>query len=676
MKRFGLKAIAAALALTMVASLGVPATAKAEDVKLIAPAPKAGNVLEITQSMVDTDGELVLSGEKLDKVVIPNDVDVKRIYVDGSEIGELSIESGNTPEIQIWDAQIKDVTVTPSELIDLNDALGEYIDVMIASEDPSKFDIAGFINDIQAKNKALSTEAPTVALKGADMEGSAQKVENITLSGNAKVDCADGTMPVALNVAYTSATQDMNVTISGYVGDMNITQNKSENGVFGIVNVKAEDSLFGTISVATEGEGNVILRSPDSVVETVKCTSVGDGTAEGLFSLNMPANNLVTDAGAKNCNISVLSSVDNIKMEGTEVAVDIGPNAEVMEASIAGADNSMTGAGNVAECTIEPGCVATVTMAGISNITGSNTFAPVVPMPQLPKPEPPSDVVLYNLNGSDTIEVTGNKAKMTGTYATAAYDIPADLQNNIKSIKIVMESDKQTAIKLIDESGALIDLNGAGWCTDSVNWYNGTDEVTMKAATKVFNLSGKTVTRIDFMSCGTNQLPLNVTVKDIEVTLLEEGEQVTVDPVTITVDQCWWYQDNSGAGNKNDNAPVNGEVSFALSGQYNEYKFQLPGDKTFELSKYTKVEVEFESDNPVGVKIWPEDADVQKHPTGGYGVELICKYGQTGKVEVDLMSGWSDLYGDASGLSVRNIGFVMTEADKTANLKIKSFTFK
>lgn len=675
MKRFGLKAIAAALALTMVASLGVPATAKAEDVKFIAAAPKAGNVLEITQSMVDADGELVLSGEKLDKVVIPNDVDVKRVYVDGSEIGELSIESGNTPEIQIWDAQIKDVTVTPSELIDLNSALVEYIDVMLASETPEAYDIGGFINDIQAKNKALSTEAPKVVLKGADME-TGQKIENLNLTGNAKVDCADGVMPGALNVAYTPGAQDMSVTISGYVGDMNVTQNKAANGAFGILDVKTENSLLGSVNVATEGDGNVILRSPDSVVETVNYTSVGDGTAKGLFSLNMPANNLVTDAGAKNCNISVLSSVDNIQMDGTAVALDVGPNAEVMEATIAGAENSMTGAGNVAECTIAEGCTATVTMAGISNVAGNNTFAPVVPMPKLPKPEPPSDVVLYDLNGSDAIEVTGNKSKMTAQYTTAAYDIPAELQNNIKSIKIVMESDKQTAIKLIDETGALIDLNGAGWCTDSVNWYNGSDEVVMKDATKIFNVGGKTVTRIDFMSCGTDQLPLNVTVKDIEVTLFEEGEQVTVDPVTITVDQCWWYQDNSGAGNKNDNAPVNGEVSFALSGQYNEYKFQLPGDKTFELSKYTKVEVEFETDNPVGVKIWPEDADVQKHPDYGYSVELICKYGQTGTVEVDLMSGWSSLYGDASSLSVRNIGFVMTETDKTANLKIKSFTFK
>lgn len=671
MKRFGLKAIAAALALTMVASLGVPATAKAEEAKLIATAPKAGNVLEITQSMVDADGELVLSGEKLDKVVIPNDVDVKRVYVDGSEIGELSIESGNTPEIQIWDAQIKNVTVTPAELIDLNSSLVEFIDVMLASDTPEAYDIGGFINDIQAKNKALSSEAPTVVLKGADMEGSAQKIENLTLSGNAKVDCAEGSMPVALNVAYTSGEVNMDVTISGYVGDMNITQNKSESGAFGIVNVKAVESLFGNINVATEGNGNVILRSPDSVVETVNCTSVGDGTAEGLFSLNMPANNLVTDAGAKNCNISVLSSVDNIKMDGTAVAVDIGPNAEVMEANIAGAENSMTGAGNVAECTIEPGCTATVSMAGISNVVGSNTIAPVVPMPQLPKPEPPSDVVLIDLNGDGLIEVTGNKAKMTASYKSAGYEIPAEMQNNIKSIKIVMESDKQTAIKLLDENGAIIDLNGAGWCTDSVNWYNGSDEVVMKEATKIFNVGGKTVTRIDFMSCGSDQLPLNVTVKDIEVTLFEEGEQVTVEPVTVTVDDCWWWND------KTNNPAVNGEVTYALTGQYNEFKVQMPGeDKKFKLSKYSQVVVEFESDAPVAVKIWPEDGDVQKHPTGGYGVELICKYGQSGTVTINLQSGWNELYGDASGLNVKNIGFAMMEKDVTANLKIKSFTFK
>ena len=57
MKKLGLRALAGGLALLMVAGLGTPAAATAQDDLLILAPAQELKVLEITKDMVDEDGE-------------------------------------------------------------------------------------------------------------------------------------------------------------------------------------------------------------------------------------------------------------------------------------------------------------------------------------------------------------------------------------------------------------------------------------------------------------------------------------------------------------------------------------------------------------------------------------------------------------------------------------------
>lgn len=402
MKRFGLKAIAAALALTMVASLGVPATAKAAEEKLVtAASPKKGTVLEVTQSMVDSDGELVLSGESFDVVVIPNDIEVTRLYLDDCVIGELSIESGNNPEIQVWDTQIKDVTVVPAELVDENAALVEYVEFMLAQEDQEAIDVSGYMKEIVAKNAALSAKAPSIVLKGADMESSTQKIENLNLKASVKLDCSEGNMPAALNVAMEGGKQNVSITVKGFEGDMNVTQANTPDGQFAILNVKAEDSNFKNVDVAATGNGNVVLRSADSKVGTVNYTSV-ESTAPmvGTLSLDMDADKLVTDAKTSNASISVHSAVKEVAIDGNAVALSLGSAAKVTAATVAGKDNSISGTGTMTDCVIAEGSTASVIVPGAA-VEGNNA-EPVVSVPE-PDLTPEEEARLPIVDG-DTIQ--------------------------------------------------------------------------------------------------------------------------------------------------------------------------------------------------------------------------------------------------------------------------------
>ncbi|MGN1084066.1 MAG: hypothetical protein ACI4QX_03625, partial [Lachnospiraceae bacterium] len=95
MKKLGLRVLAGSLAALMVASTFAPVkTASATSGIVIAPAPTALKTLHITADMVDDDGEIIISGETWDRVVISKEAAAKEIYLDEVKVGELVVESG------------------------------------------------------------------------------------------------------------------------------------------------------------------------------------------------------------------------------------------------------------------------------------------------------------------------------------------------------------------------------------------------------------------------------------------------------------------------------------------------------------------------------------------------------------------------------------------------------
>ncbi len=635
MKRFGLKAIAAALALTMVASLGVPASAKAEEKKviLIAPSPKAGNVLEVTQSMVDSEGELVLSGESFDKVVIPNDIEIVRLYVDGCEISELNIESGNNPEIQVWDSRIQNVTVVPAELIDVNKSLGEYLAVMQAQEN-AELDVNGFLNDILAKNKALSSKAPQVVLKGADMESSAQKIENLNLKGNAKLDCTEGKMPVALNVGIEPGQSEVSVTVKGFVGDMNVTQTNAPEAQFGILDVKAVDSLFENVNVAATGNGNVVLRSPDSVIQTVNYTSLESTVPmEGMLSLNIPASELVTSAEASNATINLLASVDDVKIDGKGVALNVGSGVEVLTATVAGQENSIAGSGKMTDCTIAEGSTASVVMPGAS-VAGNNTYVPVISVPVRPEkpstnkpvalPDTPAipeanenrivitDLKMHDAGASVTENEDGSVTiKASAEWQSAIFNL-ADYGIDgaeVQSVKIIGAANHQYCVKLLESEEVEASLERSNGFHAEYSSFNAqVINLPLQVAGQV-NLQNK-FERIAIMSLPKNTdhnytpLPLEVKITAIVFNMKQSGggsnenlpDTVTVDvsglkkiygPVDVKADGDAMVAEFTGAGA--DNGYAGAQISL--------------GDNMINVSDYPYVKAYGSFDKKVAFKV-------------------------------------------------------------------------
>jgi len=376
MKRFGLKAIAATMALLMTAGLSAPAATEAADDKLVTSA--AGKALVITQDMVDSEGEFVLSGENFEKVVLPSDVEIKNLYVDGCEIGEFIVEGGNNPKVQLWDVQIKNVTVSAADIIDENKAIVEYLDIMKGKESTEEFDVDKFLQEVRENNERLSSLVPEIRLMGADMESSKQEIGALTLAGNAKVNVSKGNTPGELNVAFNSAQSKMDVTIEGYKGDINVDQATAKDVAFGILNIKTKKSEIENVNVKAQGNTNIALRSSDS-----KATNVNfDGGASAMLTVAAPVDNLKVAESASNATVKVLTPLISADVQGKSVTLNLGPAASVETATIAGSGNVVSGSGDLQDCTIEEGCTASVQIPGAA-VTGDNTYQPIISSPSV-----------------------------------------------------------------------------------------------------------------------------------------------------------------------------------------------------------------------------------------------------------------------------------------------------
>ena len=204
MKKLGLRAVAGGLAVLMAVAGFAPASASAADMLITAKAPKT---LVITADMVDDDGEIVISGEKWDRIIVEKEAAAKDIYFDGVEVGELVVESGSESNIQLWEVAAQQVTVKEPELVelDINEIRTLYADKETKAQ---AFDL--YLKSREDNKKTL-TKAPSIVT----MEDAV--VESLTVSGSVELNVAQGAVK-AVSLEANAKVSQMNVTLNGYEG--------------------------------------------------------------------------------------------------------------------------------------------------------------------------------------------------------------------------------------------------------------------------------------------------------------------------------------------------------------------------------------------------------------------------------------------------------------------------
>ncbi len=349
MKKLGLRAVAGSLALLLTASVFAPATAaSAADMLVTAKAPKT---LVLTADMVDDDGEIVISNEDWDRIVVENDVVAKTIYFDGVEVKELVVESGSKTKVQLWDVDAAQVTVQEPEFdaVSLKDILP-----LLADKETQQAALKMYLDNKQA-NEAAAKLVPTILTK----EGA--KVETLVARANANLDLADGDVSeVALE-----ASEKLNrakVTLKNYDGDVTYKGNDKFSSMT-LKNVNSNISL--TVDESTD-KNYFTVTGKDSLVEKAEVA----GNAK--VSLDAPMGTVEISKKATAAQVTILDSTEELKVAAKGAKVELTMNADVALATVTGDNVKVEGDGALKEAKLE-GKGAYVATNG-TKVEGENTY--------------------------------------------------------------------------------------------------------------------------------------------------------------------------------------------------------------------------------------------------------------------------------------------------------------
>lgn len=566
MRKFGVRALACGLAALMGIGLAAPAAANAEDVLLIAPAPNSAKVLYITEDMVDSDGEIVISGENWDRVVISKEAAAKDIYFDQVTVGELVVESGSDSNVQLWEVDAKKLTVTEPSLSVLT-----IDDLRSLLADPATQNTA---IDLYFKNAAKNQQA--LAKTPSIVTMADAKVDEVAARANVNLNLAEGSVG-AVALEASDILERVEVTLKGFAGEVSYVGGENVN----ITTLKMVDSDLSKFTVK-ESDGNNYLN-----VEA-KNSSAGDVAVEGnaQVAFNAPADSLVVTEKATAAQVAVMNKVGKLSVAADKANVEVAPSGKVSSATVEGDNVTITGNGTLKKVDIT-GKGAYVSTEG-TEVEGDNVY--VKPVFKIPMEEI-TDINLEAVDAGATVTKNADGSStvvFTPKYQSARFTMPESINKDlISSVIIEANYNAQFCVKFLGTNKA-DDYPGFGTKTAT----DGTFTYFISSATQ--KLAG-----LDFMGLDD---PLKLTIKKITINLLDKVPEAPVvpdpsAPSGLTEDDYVIYnvgdlEVRSGEGGSwgyNDAESVHGGVKYSFSDQYAEVKYLLP--EAITLGDFTKFAV-------------------------------------------------------------------------------------
>ena len=633
MRKFGVRALACSLAAALVMTgLATPSVAKAEDILLIAPAPESVKTLYITADMVDCDGEIVISGESWDRIVVSKEAESKDIYFDQVNVKELVVESGSSSNIQLWEVKADTVTVKEPELSELS---VKELSSLLADPATQHMALELFIKSIEEKQK-FQQKAPSVVTM-ADAQ-----IGEVVAHGNVMLDFAQGEVG-NLVVKASEKQQRVDVTVKNYSGEISYKGGETRN----ITTLKLVDSRVKALKVDESAANNYLnVNNKDSVAMKVEVA----GNAQ--VSLNIPMGELAVTEAATAAQISLLNVVDEMNISASGAKIHVSPLASIADSTVEGDNVRITGSGHLAAVDIT-GKGAYVSTKG-TKVEGENTYVEPVYV------EKPYDSWSENFASAD-VNANLNQAMNGGkfTYNEEGYGVASsakgwegfsvtlDNKDNgsaasfVIKMKVKKLDGTATQVRMTTPPGCsasymdVVDLNGQ-WQTITSN--------------KISVPGGGTV---NVMVAPTdNSHTLELAVDDVVVERYTEWTAPAARPV-VTENKTLTFTNSALSDYKSYNVPVsysadeNGTLTLKTNGAYQAVVFTLP--ETLNAADYSKLKVyAAASTGEIAVKVWRvgEAGDNGNPATVNYSaisnpvIDLSGIYGDDiEKIEIAAMSG-------------------------------------
>ncbi len=500
MKKLGLRVLAGSLAALMVASTFAPVkVANATSGVVDVLNSSALKTLYITEGMVDADGEIVISGETWDRVVISKEAAAKEIYLDEVKVGELVVESGNSANIQLWKVDAEQVTVKEPELVALTVS-----DLRSLLADPATQQQAmNLYEKAQTQNERILKKTPTIVT----MEDAT--VGEVVARANARLELGAGSVG-SLALEASDKVERVNVTVENYDGNVSYKGTDTLN----VMNFKSVNSKIKNLTVEESTANNYFnVKNKDSVAVEVEVA----GNAQ--VSLNIPMGTLNIAETATKAQVAVLNAVEEMNVAANGAQVEISPIGNVTSATVDGDNVTIGGAGVLAEVNIN-GKGAYVSTEG-TDVEGENTYV---------KPEyvaPKVEIKDIDMTGGDGAEVTKNSngsatIKFTGQYKTASFAVPSEVDvSRIASVVLNITTNAQFCVKLVAKTGAEITVAYPGY---------GITEDTKDDYLYSYSPAQYKLAKIDIMSLSGAQ---ELTINSIVFNLLDKAPEAEPTPTPM-----------------------------------------------------------------------------------------------------------------------------------------------
>lgn len=388
MRKQSLRAVACIMAALMVlTTFGGTITAHAaSEPTVLSETSSQEKTLTVTQSMVDPDGILIISGT-WNRIIVPKEINVSTIFFKEIQVDVVEIESGLKSQIVMMSGTADEITVVPSKAKTMT--IQELCDLIKEGNDP----VAVLEQYYETKNKhdEYLNNRPTITTR------SNMTISNVTVSGNAKLDLNSGTV-ANVKVDADGTQSELKVDISNYDGNISVAQTNNEDGKFTITWVNLKNSNVENLTVNGEGNGNVVLDGKKSNVAEVKVES------SSMISLEVPSEKVEVAATATNVKLTILEQINDMSVAATDSQIEVGSCGTVTNATVEGTNVTISGTGTLTDVEIVGEDVAVSTPG--TNVEGENAYVPpmVITPPSEPTTPPESgDSDVRDLGGLEII---------------------------------------------------------------------------------------------------------------------------------------------------------------------------------------------------------------------------------------------------------------------------------
>lgn len=397
-----------------------------------------GDVLTLTQDMVNKDGVATLENGIYNKIIIPADVKASKIVLNRMFADVLVIEGGVERTVVLLDGEIDKVILENADV--------EEVDYKKLVEDGMELEEALKLYS-EYLDAAKAAEKAQVTFR----TGANAKIKTVETLGNASLDLTQGKVN-ELNISTENRKDNMSVSVKGHTGNLFVTMEKKQfngNGNLKLVlnNCEMDDVVIsgGAVSLGLDG----MTASANTVI--VENT--------GNVSLNMNATDLVISEKTTDAEIRIYGKVGTATVEGDKNSIILPSCGKIENAVVNGDKVRVYGLGTVNNAVVN-GTGANVATLGTAVEGENDTTMPQGMVNMMPTAKPtkiPPTTVEVTLDSS----YPGNWSKGAGIPNSALKNFSGDIAFDFEYVCV---NDEYAQFAFIDSNWTKIPNSKAVEC--------------------------------------------------------------------------------------------------------------------------------------------------------------------------------------------------------------------